>query len=94
MPWAIRIEQEIDRKSFAKDSNKYFKININALLRGDLESKRNYYTAMIYAGIMTRNEVRALEEMNPIDGLDEILQPVNMQALSLVMKQNENPENV
>ena len=93
MPWAIRIEQEIDRKSFAKDSNKYFKININALLRGDLESKRNYYTAMIYAGIMTRNEVRALEEMNPIDGLDEILQPVNMQALSLVLKQNESPEN-
>lgn len=93
MPWAIRIEQEIDRKSFAKDSNKYFKININALLRGDLESKRNYYTAMIYAGIMTRNEVRALEEMNPIDGLDEILQPVNMQALSIAMelqKQNEN----
>ena len=93
MPWAIRIEQEIDRKSFSKESNKYFKININALLRGDLVSKRNYYTAMIYAGIMTRNEVRALEEMNPIDGLDEILQPVNMQALSLVMKQNENPEN-
>lgn len=90
MPWAIRIEQEIDRKSFPKDSNKYFKININALLRGDLESKRNYYTAMIYAGIMTRNEVRALEEMNPIDGLDEILQPVNMQALSIAMELQKN----
>lgn len=93
MPWAIRIEQEIDRKSFPKDSNKYFKININALLRGDLESKRNYYTAMIYAGIMTRNEVRALEEMNPIDGLDEILQPVNMQALSIAMELQKNNEN-
>jgi HK97 family phage portal protein len=90
MPWAIRIEQEVDRKSFAKDSSKYFKININALLRGDLESKRNYYTAMIYAGIMTRNEVRALEEMNPIDGLDEILQPVNMQALSIAMELQKN----
>jgi HK97 family phage portal protein len=93
MPWAIRIEQEIDRKSFTKDSNKYFKININALLRGDLESKRNYYTAMIYAGIMTRNEVRSLEEMNPIDGLNEILQPVNMQALSIAMELQKNMEN-
>ena len=27
---------------------------------------------------MTRNEVRALEEMNPLDGLDLPLRPLNM----------------
>ena len=83
VPWALMMQQEVIRKSFVKGDNRYFVMNINALLKGDLESKRNYYTAMVYAGIYTRNEVRALEEMNPIDGLDEILQPVNMQALSI-----------
>ncbi len=83
MPWAIRMEQEVDRKSFSKDTKKYFKMNLAVLLRGDLAAKKDFYTAMVYAGVYTRNEIRALEEMNPIDGLDEILQPVNMQALSM-----------
>jgi len=93
LPWVIKMEQEVVRKSFEKDSNKSFKMNINSLLRGDLESKRNYYTSMVYAGIMTRNEVRNLEELNSIDGLDEILQPVNMQALSManqLIKEQKN----
>jgi HK97 family phage portal protein len=83
MPWAIRMEQEVDRKSFVKDTKKYWKMNLAVLLRGDLAAKKDFYTAMVYAGIYTRNEIRALEEMNPIDGLEEILQPVNMQALSM-----------
>lgn len=83
MPWAIRMEQEVDRKSFSKDTKKYFKMNLAVLLRGDLAAKKDFYTAMVYAGVYTRNEIRALEEMNPINGLDEILQPVNMQALSM-----------
>jgi HK97 family phage portal protein len=93
LPWAIRMEQEVTRKSFEPGSNKYFKMNINSLLRGDLESKTKYYTSMVYAGLYTRNEIRALEEMNPIDGLDEILQPVNMQALSIAMELNKQNEN-
>lgn len=93
MPWTVRIEQEVNKKSFAIDSNKLFKVNVNALLRGDLESKRNYYTAMVYAGIMTRNEVRALEEMNGIEGLSEPLQPVNMQALSVAMELQKQQTN-
>lgn len=96
VPWTTRIEQEVTRKTFVRDSNKYFRMNVNALLRGDLTSKKDYYTAMTYAGVYTRNEIRALEEMNPIDGLDEILQPVNMQALSVAMeliKQNKNESN-
>lgn len=93
LPWAIRIEQEVNRKSFAKESAKFFRMNVNSLLRGDLESKRNFYTAMVYAGIYTRNEVRLMEEMNRIDGLDEILQPLNMQALSVAMELQKQQAN-
>jgi hypothetical protein len=49
---------------------------------------------MVYAGIMTRNEARGYEDMNPIDGLDEILQPVNMQTSKQINEnQNENPNH-
>lgn len=87
LPWSIRLEQETLRKAFTDDEkrvkNMYIKFNEKFLLRGDLEARKNYYSAMVYAGIMTRNEARALEDMNPIDGLGEPLQPVNMQALSV-----------
>ena len=88
LPWIIRCEQELKHKLFT-DSEKatvYVKFNEKVLLRGDLEARKNYYTALVYAGVMTRNEARALEDMNPIDGLDEILQPVNMQALSMAIE--------
>lgn len=85
LPWILRLEQETARKVFtdAEKQFAYIKFNEKVLLRGDMEARKNFYTSLVYAGVMTRNEARALEDMNPIDGLDEILQPVNMQALSM-----------
>lgn len=85
LPSVVANEQELNNKLFTtKEAGiVYTKFNINSLLRGDLAMKQGYYTAMVYSGIYTRNEVRALEDMNPVEGLDEILQPVNMQALSI-----------
>lgn len=88
MPRVVSREQELNYKLFTKKEAQtvYTRFNLAVLLRGDLEMKQKFYTSMVYAGIYTRNEVRALEDMNPIDGLDEPLQPVNMQALSLANK--------
>ena len=91
LPWVIRFEQELNRKVFT-DSEKithYTKFNVNFLMRGDLEQRRNYLTQLVYAGIITRNEARAYEDMNPIVGLEEPLQPVNMQALSIANELNK-----
>ena len=95
MPRVISREQEINKKLFtnSEKENLYSKFNISVLLRGDLQMKQQFYTAMVYSGIYTRNEVRALEDMNPIDGLDEILQPVNMQALSIANELIKNQNN-
>lgn len=81
LPWVVRFEQEVNKKLFTKESKAYYKMNINALLRGDLTSKKEYYTAMVGFGIYTPNEIRELEELNPIKGLDQIFLPVNMQTL-------------
>ena len=95
LPKVVAREQEINTKLFTvkEKATIYTKFNIASLLRGDLQMKKEFYTAMVYSGVYTRNEIRALEDMNPIDGLDEILQPVNMQALSManeLIKQQEN----
>lgn len=94
MPSVISKEQEINNKLFSRKNAGvvYVKFNINSLLRGDLQMKKEFYTAMVYAGVYTRNEIRAFEEMNPIDGLGEPLQPVNMQALSLVLELQKQQE--
>lgn len=95
LPSVVANEQELNNKLFTtKEAGiVYTKFNINSLLRGDLAMKQGYYTAMVYSGIYTRNEVRALEDMNPVDGLDEILQPVNMQALSMATQLLKDQQN-
>jgi HK97 family phage portal protein len=50
-----------------------------ALVRTNLAVRSAFYrTALGGAPFMSRNEVRALENRNPIEGLDEILEPKNM----------------
>jgi HK97 family phage portal protein len=95
LPWVTRDEQELNRKLFSvKDRNVFYsKFNEKFLLRGDLEARKNFYTAGIYSGFFTRNEVRALEDMDPIEGLDEPLQPANMQALSMATQLIEEQKN-
>ncbi|NCW85664.1 MAG: phage portal protein [Oxalobacteraceae bacterium] len=48
------------------------------LMRGDAASRSAYYQSGIQNGWLTRNEARIAENLNPIDGLDEPLRPLNM----------------
>lgn len=78
-PWIIRWEQEFNRKLFP-DKKYFVSIVVDGLMRGDAMARYTSYASGINAGWMTRNEARALENMNPIDGLDEPLTPLNMTA--------------
>lgn len=93
IPWISRIEQELDRKMFAQkagqEENEYVKFNEKVLLRGDLDARGNFLTKMIYSGVITRNEARALEDMDPLEGLDEPLTPVNMEMMSYLLDKNK-----
>ena len=67
-PWLVRWEQAIN-KSLLSDSErgKYFvKFNVDGLLRGDYASRVAGYCQLIQNGVMSINEVRHLEELNPI----------------------------
>jgi HK97 family phage portal protein len=91
VPWIIRMEQELSKKVFSDTEKKtlYIKFNEKVLLRGDLQARKDYFTAMVDHGIMSRNEARGLEDMNPIEGLDEILQMVNMETVNTAKQKTQ-----
>lgn len=77
-PWIIRWEEELNRKLFPGSDRYYVKFNMTGLLRGTLTERADYYKTAIEYGWLSRNEVRELEDLNRVKGLDEYLQPLNM----------------
>jgi HK97 family phage portal protein len=79
-PWLVRWEQEMNRKLFSRDEKQqyYVKFNTNALLRGDATARANYYRTMWHIGAISQNDIRALEEMNDIEGGGRYFVPLNM----------------
>ena len=71
-PWLVRIEQSLNKALFSdSEKEKYFvSFVVEGLLRGDYESRMRGYSIGIQNGFMSPNDVRALENMNPIP-LDE-----------------------
>jgi len=75
MPWYERIEHSADVNLLSDadvDAGYYTKFNANALMRGAATDRANYYSKALGAGgspaWMTQDEVRELEEMNPMGG--------------------------
>jgi len=77
MPWLIRWEQEVNEKLLG--SGYFAKHMVQGLMRGDSQARGAFYREMFGVGAMTINEIRALEDMNPIgpEG-DTHFVPLNM----------------
>jgi len=91
-PWMVQWEQEIANKLFPLDKpDVYAEFLSQSLMRGDTPSRYAAYQTGINAGWFTRNEARERENLNPIDGLDEPLVPVNMTTPDLLGKQQAPP---
>ena len=79
-PWLVALEQSLNRVLFSREEKKRYLVefNIDALLRGDLASRYSAYQAGRQWGWLSANEIRALENQNPIVNGDIYLQPLNM----------------
>ena len=71
-PWLVRIEQSINKYLLTdQERSSYFaRFKLDALLRGDIVSRYAAYAVARQNKWMSANEIRALEEMNPIVGGD------------------------
>ena len=95
-PWLVRIEQAMNRALFA-DSEKgrfYVQFNLDGLMRGDYKSRMEGYAIARQNGWMSANDIRELENLNPLsdeDGGNVYLVngnmiPVNVCGLTQVVK--------
>lgn len=70
-------EDGIDASLFGKDRDLYARHNRSALVRSDSNKRKDFYTSMLQWGVLSPNEVRALEDKNPRAGGDEFYLPPN-----------------
>jgi HK97 family phage portal protein len=74
-PWLRRIEQAISKDLLSPlERTKYYpKFAVEGLLRADSAARASFYSAMVNNGILTRDEVRELEEREPMGGNAAVL---------------------
>ena len=71
-PDCINIEEAHNFSCFLDREREYYtKFNLSAGMRGTPDKRVQYYEKMLSIGVMTINEVRALEELNGIGELGD-----------------------
>ena len=85
-PWMDRVEQELKKSVIRYEGDNaslYPRFSREGLLRGASQDRAAFYQAALGAGgspaWMTQNEVRALENLNPVDEGDNLPIPLNTQ---------------
>ena len=74
-PWLRRIEQAISKDLLLPSERlRYYpKFSVEGLLRADSAGRAAFYAAMVNNGILTRDEVRELEDREPMGGNAAVL---------------------
>lgn len=81
LPWFKRWEENINMQLLSpleRRSGFYVEFKIDSLLRGDIKSRCAAYALGRQWGWLSVNDIRRLENMNPIPNGDIYLEPLNM----------------
>lgn len=72
-PIAVNWEQALAKDLLRQaERDVYFKLDVRGLLRGDSQARSTYYRELFNSAALTPNEIRALEDMAPVDGGDQL----------------------
>jgi HK97 family phage portal protein len=85
IPWLRRFESAFTRDLIGDDDRYVVEFDVRGLLRGDAASRSAFYRAMWDIGVVSTNDIRADENMDPVEGGDVRYRPLNMGTLG------ENP---
>lgn len=90
-PRAEHIKEELNRKLFLESERAeyYIDIDFHGLLRADTAARKDYYTAMFNIGVMSSNDIRALEDLPAYEGGDKYYVPVNLAPANGVSSNNQ-----
>ena len=90
LPHLKRWEAAISRDLIEDDERYFAEHSVSGLLRGDHASRSAYYVSALTHGWMTVNEVRELENLNPIGPEGDVhFVPLNMTTLDKAVSQPE-----
>ncbi|PQL04908.1 phage portal protein [Pantoea ananatis] len=87
-PLLVNIEQEISRCLLDGSDDVFAEFSVEGLLRADTAGRSAYYTTALQNGWMSRNDVRRLENLPPIEGGDIYTVQLNLTPLDQLRENN------
>lgn len=96
LPWAKRIEESIHKFLYLpKERSRYYaKFLLAGLERGDINNRYTAYGVGRQNGWLSANDIRKLEDMDPVNGGDVYLVPLNMvPAVQVSGKAKNEPDD-
>lgn len=94
MIWTEIWENSVEDVFIFENEDVEVDFDFKKLARGDSTARANNNSKLVAGGIITRNEARADEGREPLPGLDEPLQPLNMGKTADAGDQNEESEPI
>lgn len=90
-PSLVRIEQTISRKLLNAAERRLYrpKFAVEGLLRTDTAARAQFYAQMLQNGVMSRNDVRRLEDLPPVEGGDELTVQLNLTTINQIGQINK-----
>ncbi|MEM6560031.1 MAG: phage portal protein [Planctomycetota bacterium] len=92
-PWIVKIEQEANRKLLLERERPLIetKFNMDAMLRASTQERYAAYSTGRQGGWLSVNDIRRKENLPPVPGGDDLLEPLNMQPVGTRHEQREQP---
>lgn len=94
-PRLVRWEQRIYlRLIYPEDRQEYFAEHlVDGLMRGDSAARAEYFTKRFNTGSLSPNDIREIENQNPVEGGDMTFVPLNMIPIDQASSAQIEPKN-
>jgi HK97 family phage portal protein len=94
MPYLRRIESSIARDLLEGDDEYFAEFDTRGVLRADAAGRGSYYNTLWNLGVLSVNEIRSLENLNPVESGDVRFVQLNMTTLDKAAAEPEVPAAV
>jgi HK97 family phage portal protein len=94
MPYLRRIESSIARDLLEGDDEYFAEFDTRGVLRADAAGRGSYYNTLWNLGVLSVNEIRSLENLNPVESGDVRFVQLNMTTLDKAAQVVEEPTTV
>jgi HK97 family phage portal protein len=93
LSWLVRWEQAMKMRLFGVSSVFFAEHNVMGLLRGDSQARARFYKELFGLGSLTPNEIRGLENFNPVgtEGDEVFVAANNYRTLKSAIQMSTQP---